>query len=52
MTLEKACKTLLLKSQFLGLFLMSLNKYFSADVETAGVRLNGINTAFALNEDF
>lgn len=52
MTLEKACKTLLIKSPFLGLFLMSLNKYFSDDVETAGVRLNGINTELAINEDF
>ena len=31
---------------------MSLNKYFSDDVETAGVRLNGINTELAINEDF
>ena len=52
MTLEKACKTLLIKSPFLGLFLMSLHKSFSDDVETAGVRLNGINTELAINEDF
>ena len=37
MTLEKACKTLLIKSPFLGLFLMSLNKYFSDDAVFAHV---------------
>lgn len=52
MTLEKACKELLVKDPFYGLFLMGLHKTFDDAVETAGVCLNGINTELHVNQKF
>lgn len=53
MDLQRACKQLLIKSPFYGLFLLSLNKYFSnKDNPTARVVRDGINCALEINSDF
>lgn len=52
MTLEKACKTMLIKYPFYGLFLLQMNKAFDANVPTACVRRNGLNLSLLVNEDY
>lgn len=52
MDLSTACKKLLIKSPFYGLFLLGLNKYFGDKCETACVCRNGINTELCVNEKF
>lgn len=52
MTLEKACKTMLIKYPFYGLFLLQMNKAFDASVPTACVRRNGLNLSLLVNEDY
>ena len=52
MDLSSACKKLLIKSPFYGLFLLGLNKYFGDKCETACVCRNGINTEICVNEKF
>lgn len=52
MTLEKCCKTLLIKEPFYGLFLLGLNKSYSTICETACVCCNGINTELHVNKEF
>ena len=51
-TVSKAVKDLLIKSQFYGLFLTSLNKQFSKSISTAGVGIEGINCKLWINPDF
>jgi predicted metal-dependent peptidase len=51
--LAKACKDLMLKEPFYGLFLIMLNKEWTKTrVPTAGVWLSGINYNLTINEDF
>ena len=52
MDLIKACKQLVVKDPFYGLFLLSLNKYYSKDDATAWVARNGINYELCVNPDF
>ena len=52
MELDKCCKKLLIKSPFYGIFLLHLNKYYSEEVSTAGVKLNGINPELIVNKEF
>lgn len=52
MTLDKCVKTLLIKEPFYGLFLLGVNRYFTKDIPTLGVRLNGINPELMINEEF
>lgn len=51
-TVFKICKQLMIKDPFYGLFLMRLNKFFSDDVPTAGIRIDGINPVLAINKDW
>jgi predicted metal-dependent peptidase len=51
-TLAKACKELMLKEPFYGLFLLMLNKQWSTKTPTASVSLNGINYQLSLGEEF
>ena len=51
-TVFKICKQLMIKDPFYGLFLMRLNKFFSDIVPTAGVKIDGINPALAINKDW
>lgn len=52
MDLIKACKQLVVKDSFYGLFLLSLNKYYSKDDATVWVARNGINYELCVNPDF
>lgn len=52
LTIPQAVRKLLIREPFYGLFLMSLNKYFDDTIETACVRLKGINTELAINPKF
>lgn len=52
MTLEKACKTMLIKYPFYGLFLLQMDKAFDASIPTACVRRNGLNLSLLVNEDY
>ena len=49
MDLIRACKQLIVKDPFYGLFLLSLNKYYSNEIDTLGVKLNGINYELMVN---
>ena len=49
MDLIRACKQLIIKDPFYGLFLLSLNKYYSDEIDTLGVKLNGINYELMVN---
>ena len=49
MELAKACKQLIVKDPFYGLFLLSLNKFYSDKIDTLGVQLNGINYELVIN---
>lgn len=51
-SLAKACKDLMLKEPFYGLFLISLNKKWNDRVGTAGVAKNGINFELHIAEPF
>ena len=51
-TLFKACKQLMIKSPFYGLFLMRLNKTFDNNIPTACVSIDGINPMLKINKDF
>jgi len=51
-SLAKACKDLMLKEPFYGLFLISLNKKWEDRVGTAGVSKNGINFELLIAEPF
>jgi len=51
-SLAKACKDLMLKEPFYGLFLIALNKQWSDKVPTAGVGLRKINMELLINTDF
>lgn len=52
-SLSRACKSLMLKEPFYGLFLIMLNKEWSdRKVPTACVSKNGINYQLTLNEQF
>tara|TARA_R110002153_G_scaffold34900_3_gene103946 strand:+ start:1187 stop:2398 length:1212 start_codon:yes stop_codon:yes gene_type:complete len=50
--LAKACKTLMLKEPFYGLFLLSLIKKWTNKVPTAAVSVNGMNYNLMINESF
>lgn len=55
MLLTKACKELLIKSPFYGLFLLNLNKEIvpkEHSIKTAAVGPNGINFILYINEHF
>ena len=52
MDLLKACKQLLIKRPFYGIFLLSLNKYYGNRCDTACVCRNGINTELCVNKEF
>lgn len=52
MDLIKACKQLVIKDPFYGLFLLSLNKFFTKDTDTACVARRGINYELWVNPDF
>jgi predicted metal-dependent peptidase len=51
-TLSKATKQLMLKEPFYGLFLITLNKVWRKDLDTAGVSKNGMNAQLAINPTF
>jgi predicted metal-dependent peptidase len=51
-TLFKACKQLMIKSPFYGLFLMRLNKTFDDKIPTACVSIDGINPMLRINKEF
>ena len=51
-SLAKACKDLMLREPFYGLFLIGLNKKWDERVPTAGVGLNKINMQLLINTDF
>lgn len=51
-TLAKATKELMLKEPFYGLFLITMNKVWRNDLDTAGVSKNGINVQLAINPIF
>ena len=50
--LARACKSLILREPFYGLFLIGLNKKIRKDVPTAGVSKNGIGIQLSINPDF
>lgn len=52
LTIAQAVKKLLVKEPFYGLFLLSLNKFFSDSIDTACVSRNGINVELQINEKF
>lgn len=52
MTLQSACKQLLIKYPFYGMFLLGINKHFGEDSETACVCLKGTNLELSVNESF
>lgn len=52
MTLDKCVKSLIVKEPFYGLFLLGLNRYFTDEVPTAAVGINGINCELVINEEF
>ena len=50
--LARACKSLILREPFYGLFLIGLNKKIRKDVPTAGISKNGIGIQLSINPDF
>jgi hypothetical protein len=52
MDISTACKRLLIKDPFYGIFLLGLNKYYSEKCPTACVVRNGINTELCINKKF
>jgi len=51
-SLAKACKDLMLKEPFYGLFLIALNKKWDENIPTAGVGLRRINVELLINSTF
>lgn len=51
-SVSKVCKALMIKEPFYGLFLLGLNKKYSTSLPTAGVYMEGINFALAINKTF
>jgi len=51
-SLAKACKDLMLKEPFYGLFLIGLNKKWTDRLPTAGVGLNKINVELHINSEW
>tara|TARA_R100000805_G_C3620157_1_gene123656 strand:- start:525 stop:1709 length:1185 start_codon:yes stop_codon:yes gene_type:complete len=49
---SKACKTLMFKEPFYGLFLIGINKKYRDDLPTAGVSKNGMGVQLAINPAF
>ena len=49
--LARACKSLILREPFYGLFLIGLNKKIRKDVPTAGVSKQGIGIQLSINPD-
>lgn len=52
MTISKACKTLMIREPFYGLFLSTLNKQHTDKVPTMAVGLQGVNTMLYINDTF
>ena len=52
MTLEKACKKLLIKEPFWGLFMIGFNKKYTTDIDTLAIRKLGIGVELLINEGF
>lgn len=52
MDFEKCAKKLLIKEPFYGIFLLSLNKQFTTEIDTLGVCLEGINHKILINPEF
>ena len=50
--LARACKSLILREPFYGLFLIGLNKQIKEDVPTAGVSKNGIGIQLSINPKY
>lgn len=50
MDLSQVIKKLLIREPFYGIFALGLNKYYSDDIDTAGVCRNGINTELIVNK--
>lgn len=51
-SLAKVCKDLMLKQPFYGIYLLMLDKRWSAAIPTAGVSKLGINYQLLMNEEF
>ena len=51
MDITACIKKLLIREPFYGIFALGLNKYYSKDINTAGVCKNGINTELIVNQD-
>lgn len=51
-SLSRATKELMLIEPFYGLFLITMNKVWRNDLDTAGVSKNGINVQLAINPTF
>jgi len=49
---SKACKSLMFKEPFYGLFLVGMNKKYRNDLPTAGVSKNGMGVQLAINPEF
>lgn len=52
MDIIKACKELLIREPYYGLFLLNLNKIITDKVPTLGVGVQGINTVLYINQGF
>lgn len=52
MELIRACKELMIKEPFYGLFLLTLNKEISKTIPTLAVTRDGINTKLLVNLEF
>lgn len=52
MKIEKACKLLMIREPFYGLFLSSINKLTTDKIPTLAVGRDGINTILYINEKF
>jgi hypothetical protein len=52
MTIEKACRKLIISEPFYGLFLSGIQKEVSKSIPTLAVGLRGINTILYINQEF
>jgi hypothetical protein len=52
MTIEKACRKLIISEPFYGLFLSGIQKEISKDIPTLAVGLKGINVILYINQEF
>jgi predicted metal-dependent peptidase len=52
MTIEKACRKLIISEPFYGLFLSGIQKEVTKDIPTLAVGLKGINVILYINQEF